>query len=151
PDRSGRVFSTWSRIRLGSACEVPRESAGRASRTSSGDGEAPVRIFGDLVADADVGVESTCIRSEHLRLAGDVRSGVPGRGTGEESLARQVGQMLHPTRLRRLGRLDLSVAVLVEVADGVGDPINVLFDLGDHVDPNRRTTRPGDDEEIRET
>ncbi len=48
------------------------------------------------------------------------------------------------------GRLDRGVALLVEVADAVGDPLDVLLDAHEHVGEHRRAPRAGDGEQVRE-
>ena len=67
-----------------------------------------------------------------------------------EREVRDLGDVRHPGVLRVLGGLHAAQAALAQVADGVGDPVDVLLDRHDHVAEHRRAPGAGDEEQVRE-
>ena len=133
--------SGWSRRTTPS---LQREPSG------AGQAEPEVVVADHLVARRPVDVDATDVRQEHPRLAGHVGAHVPRVGGGVERDVGAVVDVLHPARLRRLGGLDRGVAVLAQVVEAVGDPVDVLLDRHHHVRQHRRAARAGDGEEVRE-
>ena len=58
--------------------------------------------------------------------------------------------MVHPRILRSLCGFDPRLALLLQVLDTIGNPVDVLFDGGGHVDEYRRAPGAVDREQVRE-
>src|ERR1700722_3805424 len=128
---------------------VASSSAMDSLQRGRADREPRVAVRRDLLTPPPVLAEAADVGQEQPGLARDVRAHVPAVGGRGQRRRGDLLDVRGPLAGRLRRRLDRLVTVLTEVAQQVGDPLDVLLNRNRHVGDHAGTAGPGDGEQIR--
>src|SRR3954447_4690726 len=93
----------------------------------TGQSEAFISSGRDCIAFLPIGADAADVGHEHARLAGDVGTHVPGCREWVQRRVSDLIDVLDPVLLCSARRLDAIELAVGEVAEAIGDPVDVLL------------------------